>query len=117
MRELVCIGSEANVDQFLTAHREKISAYAQSLGIKASWKAATDPFFKPEQNDKYLAQCLFPIKQELVLDNGLAIASLNRHSQHFGTHFNIEFNGQPAFSGCVAFGLERWLYALKQVKS
>ena len=117
MRELVCLGGEVNVDQFLSAYREKISAFAKSLGIQATWQAATDPFFMPERNDKYLAQCLFPIKQELVLENGLAIASLNRHSQHFGNHFNIEFNNEPAFSGCVAFGLERWLYALKQVKS
>ena len=116
MRELVCLGDETEVDQFLRHYQQKISAFAQHVGIEAHWQTATDPFFLPEQNEKYLAQRLLPIKQELVLENGLAIASLNRHSQHFGEHFDISYKGEAAFSGCVAFGLERWLYALSQVK-
>jgi len=112
MRELVCLGGQSDVDAFLTRFQQKISDFARANGIKATWQTATDPFFKPEQNEKYLAQRLFPIKQELVLENGLAIASLNRHSQHFGTHFNIRYHDEAAYSGCVAFGLERWLYAI-----
>lgn len=114
MREQVCLGGEQEVDRFLEHYQQKISNYARQCGLDASWQAATDPFFLPEQNASYLAQRLFPVKQELVLDNGLAIASLNRHAQHFGRHFNIAYQGQAAFSGCVAFGLERWLYAMQQ---
>lgn len=112
MRELVCIGNEQEVDVFLTQHQERISEFVNELGIKAQWQTATDPFFQPEENQKYIAQKLFPVKQELVLENGLAIASINRHFQHFGEHFSITHSKQSAFSGCVAFGLERWLYAI-----
>jgi seryl-tRNA synthetase len=112
MRELVCIGTEQEVDQFLIQQQKQISEFINDLNIEAHWQTATDPFFEPHENEKYLAQKLFPIKQELVLGNGLAIASINRHYQHFGDHFNITRNQQSAFSGCVAFGLERWLYAI-----
>ena len=42
----------------------------------------------------------------------LAIASLNRHHDHFGTAFAITRDGAPAYSACLAFGLERWLFAI-----
>ncbi len=114
MRELVCIGTEQEVDHFLAQHQQKITNLVDQLGIQAHWQTATDPFFMPEQSEKHMAQRLFPIKQELVLENGLAIASVNRHYQHFGSHYKIRRDAQSAFSGCVAFGLERWVYAMMQ---
>ncbi len=114
MRELVCIGTEREVEQFLVAQQQRVSMLVERLGIEASWQAATDPFFRPEENPKYLAQKILPIKQELVLENGLAIASVNRHHDHFGRAFDIHRGDKTARSGCVAFGMERWLYALLQ---
>jgi hypothetical protein len=75
------------------------------------WQAATDPFFNPSSNPKYLAQRLDPVKTEMVYGGDLAIGSVNFHRNYFGETFAIERGGEPAFSGCVAFGLERWLYA------
>jgi len=43
----------------------------------------------------------------------LAIASLNFHRNFFGERCRIKTgDGKPAFTGCVAFGIERWLHAL-----
>ena len=51
------------------------------------------------------------MKRELVFGNDLAIASTNFHRDHFGEAFAITRQGERAFSGCVAFGMERWLAA------
>lgn len=42
----------------------------------------------------------------------LALASVNHHEDHFGAAFGITRHDRPAASGCVAFGIERWVYAL-----
>lgn len=114
MREIVYLGNETAVSAFLQSLKDRINQYIAELGIQANWQQATDPFFNAEQNDKYIAQTIFPIKQELVLENGLAIASLNNHGQYFGETYGIRHGEAPAYSACVAFGLERWLYALQQ---
>ena len=76
------------------------------------WQAATDPFFDPRADPRFLMQKLEPIKRELVFEDRLAIASVNFHRDFFGETFGITVNGEPAFSGCLAFGVERWIYAL-----
>jgi hypothetical protein len=45
----------------------------------------------------------------------IAIASLNLHRNFFGERLSIAFDGQPAFTSCVGFGLERWLWARERV--
>jgi seryl-tRNA synthetase len=43
----------------------------------------------------------------------IAVASFNHHRDFFGTRFAISApDGSPAHSGCVAFGLERWVLAV-----
>lgn len=111
MRELVCIGSLAEVEAFLTSQRTVLTAFVQRIGLPTEWKVATDPFFRPETSSKYLAQRIDPVKAELVFDDRLAIASVNLHRNYFGEAFAITRDGEAAFSGCVAFGLERWLAA------
>ncbi len=113
MRELVCVGSESEVEAFLARQQARVSDFIAALGLEAHWQVATDLFFRPEQQPKYLAQKVFPVKQELVLEDGLAIASVNRHRDHFGRAFDIQRAERAAHSGCVAFGMERWLYALR----
>ena len=58
-------------------------------------------------------QQLFPVKEEFVYNGSLAIASVNFHRNFFGERLDIRTgDGAYAFSGCVAFGLERWISAL-----
>jgi hypothetical protein len=47
----------------------------------------------------------------MVFQGRLAIGSVNFHRNYFGEAFEISRDGREAFSGCVAFGLERWIYA------
>ncbi len=112
MREIVCIGAADTVKSFLAEHEEKVSALAKKYGIAITWQDATDPFFKPAQNPKHLAQRLDPVKKEMIFGDGLAIGSVNFHRNYFGEAFHITANGEAAYSGCVAFGLERWMHAV-----
>ena len=117
MREFVCIGSRDAVKAHLDVGRRVITELLQSLNIPFQFEVATDPFFNPHQNAKYLLQTLDPVKHECVYQghpevDALAIASLNFHKTFFGETFNIRDEaGDHVYSGCVAFGLERWLSA------
>ena len=114
MRELVCIGDAGAIDPFIDQCRDKIDDLILSLGIGGNWQSATDPFFDPTADPKALAQILEPVKQELCIEDGLAIASLNKHRSFFGECYEIKFGDDAAHSACVAFGIERWLHALFQ---
>jgi seryl-tRNA synthetase len=111
MREIVCLGTAAEVEDFLARSACVINQFAATIGLPVRWADATDPFFSPANNPKYLFQKLEPVKRELVFGNGLAIASTNFHQAYFGEAFNITRDGESACSGCVAFGMERWLAA------
>ena len=65
-----------------------------------------------KNNPKYIFQKLEPVKKELVFDDRLAIASTNDHINYFGEAFNLTRNGETLSSGCIAFGMERWLSAI-----
>jgi len=111
MRELVCIGTEQDVDNFLLGMSQKLDALFKTLALPVAWIVATDPFFNPSKNPKYLTQKLAPNKWEMQYADRLAIGSRNNHRNYFGETFNININSKPAHSACVAFGLERWLSA------
>jgi seryl-tRNA synthetase len=112
MREIVCLGSAAEVEDFLIRSTCVINHFTAGIGLPVKWADATDPFFSPASNPKYLFQKLEPMKRELVFGDGLAIASTNFHRDYFGESFDITRDGENACSGCVAFGMERWLSAM-----
>lgn len=111
MREIICIGSETEVRAFLDSSKAMLNRLFAKLSLEVSWEQATDPFFDPATNPRYVMQRVDPVKFEMIR-SGLSIGSVNFHRQYFGEAFKIEHDGGPAFSGCVAFGLERWLGAL-----
>jgi hypothetical protein len=108
MRELVCVGTADEVDTFLEQGEALVVALCQLLQLPYRRKVAADPFFQPTARGRSLYQRLDPVKHEYVI-GGLPIASSNRHHQHFADAFGISRDGRVAHSGCVAFGLERWL--------
>lgn len=111
MREIVCLGSAAEVEDFIARATRMLDDFVADTGLPVAWQPATDPFFAPGSNPKYLFQKLEPVKHELVFGGDLAIASTNFHRDYFGEAFDIRRAGTPAFSGCIAFGMERWLAA------
>jgi hypothetical protein len=116
MREIVCVGTAAEAAAFAAKAMAVAGLVTELMGLPADWQQATDPFFRPDQNPAYLLQKLSPVKQELTYGD-LAIASVNQHHEHFGEAFGITaatVTGDlaPAHSACLAFGIERWLFAL-----
>jgi len=112
MREIVCLGTADETGRFLDDARAAADRLLAALDLAAPWTTATDPFFRPLQNPKFLLQKLQPTKWEAVYGGDLAIASANLHHEHFGEAFGITRDGAPAHTACLAFGLERWLFAV-----
>lgn len=112
MREIVCIGGFEDVVAFLDAAKARLVEFAARYALPAALELATDPFFGGERHPKYVAQKLAPTKLELLFQRRLAIASVNVHRNFFGERFDIAYAGSPAYSGCVAFGLDRWIAAI-----
>ncbi|GAA1926447.1 amino acid--[acyl-carrier-protein] ligase [Streptomyces sodiiphilus] len=112
MREIVAIGSKEHADEHLRTFTERITAFAAALDLPLRREAACDPFYD-KGGAKAVLQRLVPVKHEFLFED-LAIASVNTHRNFFGDRCSItlESTGGPAFTSCVAFGLERWLSAL-----
>lgn len=114
MREIVCIGDAEAVEIFTGDCVDRIETLLKVLDMEGSWQIATDPFFDPQADPKALAQILEPTKKELCTPDGLAIGSVNHHRSFFGESYDIKIGDEAAHSACVAFGIERWLYAMAQ---
>jgi seryl-tRNA synthetase len=112
MREIVCIGTGDEVATFLLDMRARIERLLDLMELPMTFAPATDSFFDPYQDPRFYAQRLSPLKTEIVFGHGLAVGSLNAHGRFFGQTFGIMRDGSALASGCVAFGLERWLLAL-----
>jgi seryl-tRNA synthetase len=112
MREIVCLGSAEEVKAHLRSYKCKILEFAASIDLPLVAQAAADPFYQPS-GSRATMQKLFPQKEELIYGGSVAIASINFHRNFFGERCAIRtVDRQFAFSGCVAFGIERWLHAL-----
>ena len=117
MREVVCLGTPGEVEEFRQRWMVRAVAFAESLGLTVETIQATDPFFAPTARGKAVLQRIKALKHELIVrfpnDRFLAIASFNNHERFFGDLFGISLeSGEVAASGCVAFGIERWLLAV-----
>jgi len=112
MREIVCIGTRDEVQAHLTAFKRRVLGFGERLGLGLAVEVGSDPFYQP-QSARALLQQVFPQKEEFLYGGAVAIASVNFHRNFFGERCRIKtHDGQLAFTGCVAFGLERWLHAL-----
>jgi seryl-tRNA synthetase len=112
MREIVCVGQREAVLAHLNGFKQRLTAYFAEIELPIETKPASDPFFDSSSGRALMGQ-LFPVKEEFVFDGELAIASVNFHRNFFGERCGIRTaSGEPAFSGCVAFGIERWIQAL-----
>jgi len=112
MREIVALGTAEFAAEHLARFGDRIAAFAEALDLSMTKEAAGDPFYDRD-GQRALLQKLAPVKHEFLVD-GLAIASVNVHRNFFGERCDIRLasTGTPAFTSCVAFGLERWLSVL-----
>lgn len=117
MREIIFLGRPQEVEELRNKIMHTVWNMALELDIKASVKNAFDPFFAENLGPRAAIQFNRNMKFELLADCGMekavAISSFNIHSATFGKAFNIKNEqGSTVTSGCIGFGLERWLLAL-----
>jgi len=118
MREIIVIGTRQQVEEVRQSLVRRVGALVDMLDLDASIETATDPFFATGDEARRLMQQAGALKYELQLavdatGRTIAAASFNHHHDFFGTRFGIRLaDDTPAHSGCVAFGLERWVLAL-----
>ena len=119
MREVVAAGSPEEITRFRERAVEYITRLARELGLNGHFENANDPFFLAgDANVAAGAQLPELVKIELRLrlydDKSLACASMNVHGDFFSRKlgFHGEADGAPVWTSCIAFGLERWAWAI-----
>jgi seryl-tRNA synthetase len=118
MREYVCIGSPDDVSSFCERWTVRAQAIASDLGLTFKVDYASDPFFGRVGQMKAVSQMQQSLKFELLIPlrsekQPTACMSFNYHRDHFGTTWNIDdATGEPAHTGCVAFGMDRLSVAM-----
>ncbi|WP_405016571.1 hypothetical protein OHV05_05240 [Kitasatospora sp. NBC_00070] len=112
MREVLYLGTKQGAVEHLDQGAEFVQELAGRLGLELNRVVADDPFYDKGSSRARL-MALDPVKHEFVATDGTAIASVNRHRNFFGERLDIRAGSHgPAYSACVAFGLERWVHAM-----
>lgn len=117
MREVVFVGQPRFVIESRAKAEEVIIQWAKDWELACTFENANDMFFTEDFSVKASFQRLQQAKKELRLDlpgekQSLSVFSSNFHATSFGKPFNITVNKRPATSGCIAWGYERWVYAI-----
>jgi seryl-tRNA synthetase len=120
VRELVFVGNEDYCRGVRTKALPLIETLAGYFDLDVRVQTATDPFFATVSAAKKFWQAAQEVKNEIkipVLGNDgkeklLACGSINLHGNFFGARFGFNDGaGQPAQTGCVGLGIERWVLA------
>ena len=118
MREYVCIGTPDDVSSFRERWMVRAPQIARDLGLTFRIDQASDPFFGRVGQMKAVSQKQQSLKFELLIplrseEQPTACMSFNYHREHFGTTWGIQdAGGEPAHTGCVAFGMDRLAVAM-----
>lgn len=114
VREIVIIGEHRYVEELMTTIRDQAVDFAKKISVDSELTTASDSFYPTRQNIiKSKIQKVNSLKYELLIpikDEKVAVASFNFHDTHFSKPFNFDNEGEIV-TGCVGFGLERWVAA------
>lgn len=116
--ELVYVGEPEGAERHAEQHLSLALDVLDQLGLAVSVLPATDPFFGRPGRLLASGQLGAGAKIEVCGQTGpgapvTALASVNRHHDHFAAAFSITTAaGDPAHSTCVGFGMERIALAL-----
>lgn len=116
MREIICVGTAERVKDFLRRGLATVEETLVAWGLRSVVATASDMFFTRELVGQSAFQQAFDLKLEFCAElageqDRLAIGSLNDHRDFIGTGFGIRAGGRPARSACLAYGLERTVFA------
>jgi seryl-tRNA synthetase len=118
MREYVRVGTQAQIQVFREAWIERAKGLADVLGLSYRIDLASDPFFGRGGQIVAASQLEQALKFELVVpvhstEKPTACMSFNYHQDHFGLTWDLKTQGgEPAHTGCVAFGMDRLAVAM-----
>ncbi len=117
--EHVIVGDEQVAARYAAKWHLRAVEFLRSLGLPADLVVANDPFFGRAGRLMKAQQAGQALKYEVVVpicseENPTAVASINRHHDHFGSPFSIGLTDGdgPAHTACVGFGMERVTLAL-----
>ncbi|KYD04431.1 hypothetical protein B4102_3277 [Heyndrickxia sporothermodurans] len=114
MREIVFMGNEQWVIQIRDLIMEDVWKSFESIGFIGKIATATDPFFfSQDMSAKGTFQMMSNAKYELIVTtkNGKesSIASFNYCQDMLCNKYDIKDDDENSlYSGCVAFGIDRW---------
>lgn len=112
MREVLYLGTKQGAVEHLESGAGFVGELADRLGLDLTRATADDPFYD-KGGSRARLMALDPVKHEFSAPDGTAIASVNRHRNFFGERLGIRAGSHgPAYSACVAFGVERWVHAM-----
>jgi seryl-tRNA synthetase len=120
VRELVFVGTEDYVRGVRAKALPIVEKLASIIDIDCQVQTATDPFFATVSAAKKFWQAAQEVKNEIKIPalgkdgsvKQLACGSINLHGNFFGKRFGFNCaNGEPAQTGCVGLGIERWVLA------
>ncbi|MEV7855275.1 hypothetical protein [Streptomyces sp. NPDC088183] len=117
IREIVFLGTPEFVLDARGRLMERAYELVDALGLGGRCEVAGDPFFLNDTTAaRAWSQRLLELKYELRLpldgERDVSVGSFNYHEQFFGRSFGIGgAKGEPVFTGCAGFGLERFAYA------
>jgi seryl-tRNA synthetase len=116
MREVIFVGKPDYVKQNRLQSIELLKELVKEWEIDCWIENANDPFFTNDYQVKASFQRQQEMKYELrmqvpYLGKSISVSSSNFHSTTFGNAFQIKAGKRPAVTGCMAFGLERWVFA------
>lgn len=118
MREYVRVGTPEQVAAFRESWIVRAKEIADELRLPYTVEQASDPFFGRLGQIMAFSQLEQSLKFELLIPlrgaaAGTACMSFNYHREHFGTTWGLRLaDGEPAHTGCVAFGMDRLAVAL-----
>lgn len=114
VREIVFIGSHEYVINCRNELLENIKIFMEEINLKGDISVANDPFIVPRMQKFKKIQVKEKSKYEVHINYKdsvtLSVASLNYHGTAFTHPFRItSSSGEKLVTGCVGFGLERWV--------
>jgi hypothetical protein len=116
-RDVVWVGQPKYVIDSRAKAEQLIVQWAKDWELACTFETANDMFFTQDYAVKASFQRQQQAKKELRLlipfeQQSISVFSSNFHAMTFGKAFNISLGGKPATSGCIGWGLERWVYAI-----
>ncbi|MBN2441342.1 MAG: hypothetical protein JXJ04_08345 [Spirochaetales bacterium] len=116
VREIVFFGSPDYVDTVRRRIMEETKQILERLDLDGRICLTSDPFvvpaFQKYKRHQLAEECKYELQLSYSSENYIAVASFNVHGNAFTGPFNIKINDcQKSVTGCVGFGIERWILA------